>query len=322
MELRSLLLVSFVALVILFLQVQPNSQQRSGNPSFDVDTTNILLRNRFPDFVLFRRSPKTGSSSMAPALATALRQWHYEPISPVEKAIQYGVLHWTRIKNPQQRFLFLYHNDFSRADLPEKNVLIVDTIRDGFSQITSQCRFAKRAKTCGKDMIDCLKGEMLLNVTKYRWGKLEQETSENYIDIPLSSAHPALSTTALRSVFPDIELDVQRYNYKRTTCNRTEELEKVYNMYGKELDRQVENLAIRLLIVSGYKVRLRNIENISVWKFLDEAERHERTKYNFKQRIESYDYNEEVKALRDDWKNSWEIKYGEVKWRNRSRKNG
>ena len=142
------------------------------------------------------------------------------------------------------------------------------------------------------------------------------------MDIPLSSAHPALSTTTIRSVFPGIELNVERYNYRNTTCNRTGELEKVYNKYGKKLDRQVDSLAVRLLIVAGYKFSPKKARGISIWKFLDEAERHKRNKYNFKQTIESSSYNEEMKALRGKWKNSWRIKGGEVKWKDQSEKNG
>ena len=65
--------------------------------------------------------------------------------------------------------------------------MITDTIRDGFEQITSLCRFWLNVKGCDEEMKRFFEDGRIVEQMRYRWGGELEENEQSYIDLPLSS---------------------------------------------------------------------------------------------------------------------------------------
>lgn len=140
-------------------------------------------------------------------------------------------------------------------------VVIADTIRDGFQQITSYCRHMRGFSACDASLIPCIQSRLARAQMLYRFAGNEKETTDTYIDLPLSSSHPALSSTVLRSVYPEMEpLRIDRYNAHRYACRSSKfpELLAAYRDAGLEqLDEHVDMLRKRMLLIAGYPTEVR-----------------------------------------------------------------
>lgn len=292
----------------------------------------------FPALLIYRRSMKTGSSSMCEALLQALQPRGYVTLSYKPPQLR-TVLHHLYVRNdltsltlssardgrpvdPSQtvrnkfasafsaqfssnesrrvrtvdddaaftpRVLLVQHNDFVKSVHPDRDALIIDTFRSGYEQITSFCTHMQRVPSC--DDIEAMQDCLLSNVSRaqnwYRWAGRRAEDDDTYIDLPLSSAHPALSTTVFRTVFPGAILNISIYNHRGSTCLEHEALKQIYNEYYSELESQVQTLQHRMLLIAGYPTVVskkglgKNYPKkmFSYRDMLDAAEREERRKY-------------------------------------------
>lgn len=94
-----------------------------------------------------------------------------------------------------------------------------------------------------------------MEAARYRFPSSDFERADNYIDLPLSAAHPTLSMLALRSIFPNLTLSLHRYWTRNSTCPEIPAVRAAYNQYFCFLDAQVEKLQLRLLVLAGYPTK-------------------------------------------------------------------
>lgn len=218
---------------------------------------------------------------MLTALLEEIRPLGYEPLYYEQGEEMDAVVRneWYR---PTSRRLFVAeHNHVTRAYHPRRDAVIADTVRDGYDQITSYCRYVQKVRKCdGDEMLACLRNENTTLEKTYRWAGREMEDDDTYINLPLSSAHPALSTTVLRTVFPNVTLEVAMFNVKRSACARIESVEQVYNELYSALDEQVYMLRQRMLVLAGYPYKAdKNYGNIGIEDMMKEANRLEAEKH-------------------------------------------
>lgn len=253
-----------------------------SSSSVDETVATEIAPASWPELFIFRRTKKTGSSSMMNALMDALQPLGYYAMPHMPDEMDAFIRNEFRRPRPR-RLMVLHHNSVTRNVHPRRAALIADTLRDGYSHVTSYCRYMRKVKNCGEAMVRCLRCNTTQLQNTYRWAFRQREDSDTYIDLPLSSAHPALSTKVLRSVFPNITLRVQRFNVKGTACNdRDVVLRAVYNQLYQQLDAQVDVLKRRLLVIAGYSYSTRkSIEKgVSLDDILDAAERIESRNYD------------------------------------------
>lgn len=246
-----------------------------------------------PALFIFRRTRKTGSSSMVEALLSSVASsYGYVPLPfryrDINRALRLEYIRRDgQTRGP--RIMVVNHNDITRTFHPKRDVVIADTIRDGFEQITSYCRHIRGVPDCGRYIDACMRSPSTRNQAFYRWAGRPKEDEDTYIDLPLSSAHAMLSTAVLRTVYPNISpLQIDYYNVRNSTCEDTKHLRDVYNIYFKHLDEQVDDLKRRLLLVAGYPTTLAASvppslrKAISINDLLDAAEIHERRRMHIR----------------------------------------
>ena len=271
----------------------------SGRTSGSTAHEPVVPPNLVPDVVIFRKTKKTGSTSGLDAIMRGLILEGYIVLhnhSNVMEDIVRAEAH-----RPSPRKLFVaHHNAISRAHTGNLFTVITDTVKDGFQQMTSFCRYFSKVKECDSDeMRACLRSWKGQNW--YRWAGRRKEDSETYIDLPLSSAHPALSTTVFRRVFPNITLDFPRNNALGSSCEEIPSIRKVYDEIYSELDLQVLKLRKRMLTLAGYPSE---VQGYSIVQLLDAAERAEQTKYNLSRHKPTKQFGEMVDNARvttRDW---------------------
>lgn len=254
--------------------------------------------NDVPALFIFRRTRKTGSSSMVEALLSSVASsYGYVPLPfryrDINRALSLEYIRRDGQTNGP-RIMVVNHNDITRNFHPRRDVVIADTIRDGFEQITSYCRHIRRVPDCGKYIEACMRLPSTQDQAIYRWAGRSKEDEDTYIDLPLSSAHPMLSTAVLRTVYPNISpLQIDYYNVRNSACENTTHLRDVYNVYFKHLDEQVDDLKRRLLLIAGYPTTLaasvprRLRKAISLNNLLDAAEIQERKRNHFPPQLSS-----------------------------------
>lgn len=158
---------------------------------------------------------------------------------------------------PNPRRLFIAeHNGITRSDYRGRYVIIIDTIRDGYQQMTSYCRYVQNTSMCNHDLVRCLQRNDSIKQNWYRWAGKGSEDEDTYIDLPLSSAHPHLSAAVFKSIFPTATIRLKRYNVWNSACPENKLLRDVYSKLYSELDRQVVMLKRRMLTIAGYPYRL------------------------------------------------------------------
>lgn len=270
-----LLLYNHLSLSPYFLATFPT--RISDHADLSVDTTTALVSDThaYPDLFIYRRTKKTGSSSMREALLVALEPYGYRPI-PYRMDSLAAILHQTYLRpsSTAKRIILIQHNSITRDIHSRKNAVIADTIRNGFARITSHCRHVQHVQTCGEDMIQCLQSNVTFNEIYFPWAGQSHENFDNYIDLPLSSAHPALSTAVIRTVFPNLTLHMHKYNLRSTACEETLQLRHVYNKYYSLVDKQVATLQRRMLTLAGYPTSFHDEnKNYTLDDMLDAAER-------------------------------------------------
>lgn len=261
-----------------------------------------MLNMSYPELFIFRKSKKTGGSSMINALMDALEPLGYVPLPKKRDEMDISVRN-EYVRPSPRRLMLVQHNKVTRAHHPRRRAVIADTIRDGLPQVLSYCRHMRAVQDCfGPAMLKCLRRRASHQLA-YRWARRDREDEDTYIDLPMSPAHPALSTAVLRTVFPKIPpLRILRYNDRGLGCekelrtaslNETEQhgKEAVLQMYHElfgPLDGQIDDLKRRMLSVAGYPVLVREThggaarESVAQGKMLskvvDEAERIEAQK--------------------------------------------
>lgn len=261
-----------------------------------------MLNAPYPELFIFRKSKKTGSSSMMNALMDVLEPLGYVPLPKKRDEMDISVRN-EYIRPSPRRLMLVQHNKVTRAHHPHRRAIIADTIRDGLPQVLSYCRHMRQVSYCfGPDMLRCLRRRAPSQLA-YRWARRDSEDEDTYIDLPLSPAHPALSTTVLRTVFPMIpRLRILHYNERGLGCeaelrtpsrNRTEQRgkEAVLHTYDELfglLDGQIDELKRRMLSVAGYPVLVRDgrggaarevvAQGAMLSEVVDEAERMEARK--------------------------------------------
>lgn len=207
---------------------------------------------QLPDIILYRRTKKSGSTSMVKTLRSSLGKLGYVDVNLVNPSMQW-IARAASVNAVHKRYLFSNHNNLVRSDFRSKHVVILDTLRDGYKQITSFCRHVKLVNECGPDLEECMLSNSTLDQIKFRWAGRESEDDDTYIDIPLSSAHPYLSTKALRSIVPNLTIDLKsRINVQNSSCPELPNLRAIYTQYYSDLDKQVKELKQRLLVITGY----------------------------------------------------------------------
>lgn len=236
-----------------------------------------------PRLLIYRRSHKTGSTSMAAALLEIVEPLGYVGIQLASSEAGTTRL-FTNLHIPRGRPVFLFsHNAVTRDVTTRPDVVIMDTFRDGYEQITSFCRAKRRVASCDEALANCVANDSVtLRHLYYRWAGREEEDDDTFIDVPLSSQYPALSTTALRTVFPHAVLHIDHYRKKNSTCPEVPSLRAIYQQRFAALDQQVDKLSRRLLIIAGYPHEVVNGEQntLTLSEMLDMAEDMERLKYN------------------------------------------
>lgn len=216
---------------------------------------------------------------MLTALLEALEPLGYRGMYVKAEWMDIKVRNEFRQPHPR-RLLVSEHNRITRAYHPTRSAVIADTIRDGYEQMTSFCRYVKKVPNCDDQLIKCLRSKNTISQIKYRWAGNEEEDEDTYIDLPLSSAHPALSTTVFRTVFPNAILRVQAYNVVNSSCPESEDLRATYRSLYRELDLQVLRLRRRMLVLAGYPPELpKGCSKCKVTDLVDAAEKIERLKY-------------------------------------------
>ena len=241
----------------------------------------ISSRPEYPDVFIYRRTKKTGSSSMLEALLSQLKPLGYVGLYSTNDRMAMQVRFEYSGHSPR-RLLVAEHNRITKSIHPQRSAIIADTIRDGYNQMTSYCRFVMKVKSCkGDEMLQCLNSREALRQNEYRWADRASEDEDTYIDMPLSTEHPALSTTIFRKVFPNATLDVKKFNVKGSTCEEDKEIRDLYmKKYGK-LEQQILRLRQRMLILAGYPEKGDESNGkISIEDMLDEADKREQKKYD------------------------------------------
>lgn len=257
-----------------------------------------------PEVIIFRRSKKTGSSSMLNELIHQTAPHNYTPLY-YGPQMMVDAVRAESLKAHPPRLLIAQHNRITRAITRPRKTVIADTILDGYTQVTSYCRYFEKVSNCDDQMINCLASTNTRHLNRYRWAGRPWEDEDTYMDLPLSSAHPALSTTVFRYVLPDALLDVQRINSVGSACPEDHRLRSVYNKFYKELDQQVDRLRVRMLAMTGYPVVADRNLNFTVEMMLDKAEELEKPKYNFGEQRKSKSMSDSIKTL---WKQKTEWK--------------
>lgn len=234
-----------------------------------------------PDLFIYRRTKKSGSSSMLTELLEILMPLGYQPLYLNEMSMDVVVRH-EFIRSSPRRLLVAEHNKITRQHHPHRHAVIADTVRDGYAQITSYCRYVNHVERCDDQVINCIRDNSTLRQITYRWADRLQEDEDTYIDLPLSSAHPALSTTILRTVFPGVVVREAMYNVKSSSCADIPQIRDVYNSFYKQLDAQVLMLRRRMLQIAGHVdlVRKSQLSNTSMEELLEQAEYRERDRYS------------------------------------------
>lgn len=232
---------------------------------------------QLPEVIIYRRTKKTGSSSMLAQLLKMLDGKGYTALYHERHQLRAAVRGENSATWPKKLFIAT-HNDISRNDTGGRRTVIIDTVLDGYRQVTSFCRFGKHVEKCDAELVKCLEGRSALNQQHYRWAGRTWEDASTYIDIPLSSAHPALSTTAIRRIFANATLDVGRLNAVGSGCGEVPALRETYNRLYTKLDLQVDLLRARLLVLTGYPLLVTK-GDVSMAELLDRAEMLEREKY-------------------------------------------
>lgn len=279
------------------------SQFASANPIAYASTPGSVSvhdgQHDYPPVFIYRRTKKTASSSMLTALIDVLSPYQYVPLYHIPEEISHVVRRESRIVllHNRRRLLVAQHNHLRRSIHPQSNAIIADTIRPGYEQITSFCRYVKNLSKCDDDlMLSCLKHPATISQITYRWAGDNVESSDTYIDIPLSSAHPALSTTVFRSFFPLTPqqianrtsplLDIQYFNVHNSTCPEIPSIKKLYDQLYVQLDKDIDRLAHRLLVLAGYTTIIDpslEKDKLSMFDLLDAAERLEKDRINWTQ---------------------------------------
>lgn len=276
----------------------PRGHRVSSNPYAARAPTDM------PDLVIFRRTKKSGSSSILNALMRTLIPLGYEPIPLKNFELITGVMNEYRRAFPR-KLMTVHHNKVTKSMHPNPSkVVIVDSIRDGFSQITSYCRHMRHVESCNASIIPCITGSLAQIQAKYRFVGSLEENQFTYIDLPLSSQHPALSTTVMRSVFPNIPLlPIERYNKRNTACaHDIPELKQAYDRSFVDLERQIDMLRKRMLTIAGYPVQVEKYGSpkVDINELMDAAEQLEEVKYGGKRQarqISPYDKSQLVADL-------------------------
>lgn len=253
-------------------------KQGSAIKFSDADLKNVSYPNleSLPDLIIFRKSKKTGSSSMVTEIIREIIPLGYNPIYDWGPETNWKV-RLEAVKPKRSKIIVLEHNDVVRSDFPGGKVIIIDTIRDGYKQVTSYCRHFGRVKTCGSEMEECLRTRSTRSQVRYRWASRSKEDRDTYIDLPLSSAHPLLSSKVLKTFFPNVSLNTRNWNVRNTTCPEIPNLRYIYSSLYSDLEEQVQSLRRRMLIIAGYPYKDLG-RNISIEEKMDAAERIEGTK--------------------------------------------
>lgn len=260
----------------------------------------------FPDVFIFRRTRRTGSLSMLEALVHVLRDKGYVPLYYNQDRMSYAVRAENMRSNPR-RLLILQHNRVTRRHTRGRKAVIADTVYDGFQQITGFCRFFMKVEGCKEGMLRCLQSENARAQKSYRWAGDLNEADDTYIDLPLSSDHPALSTTVFRTVYPNTLLEVQKVTAAGSTCEETPELQAVYEKHFFRYERQIEVLRSRLLALTGYPIRAADGANTTLADMMDAAEEIEKQRYTFgkySSKRKAGDAKEELKQAGVEWTRS------------------
>lgn len=248
--------------------------RRTSAPNLDP-----LPPSNGPEVIVFRRTRKTGSSSMLSELIREFTLLGYETLNEPPPEMKWRVRK-EDIKIKRGRLFVAEHNDITRADYHRGQVVIIDTVRDGYQQVTSFCRYLKKIRTCNKLIEECMESNASLVQNRYRWGGRPEEDDDTYIDLPISSAHMYLSTTVLRTIFPEITLRPLQINVMKSSCPENGSLRKIYRRLYGELDEQVNMLKKRMLVIAGYPFRLHAGTKIkSLDELLDAADLAEKAKY-------------------------------------------
>ena len=186
------------------------------------------------------------------------------------------------VSHTPRKLLILEHNQITKAHHPQRSAIIADTVRDGYKQMTSFCRYVIGVRKCtGDEMLQCLNSSEALRQNSYRWTYREKEDGDTYIDLPLSSEHPSLSTTIFRRVFPNATLDLKMFNAKGSACAENEEIRQMYRNKYQKLEKQITVLRKRMLILAGYpEVADESNGKITIVDMLDEADKREQQKYD------------------------------------------
>lgn len=236
----------------------------------------------YPGLFIYRRSNQTGSASMSNALLTALQGLGYEPVQSQGESMEIVVRN-EFVKHAPRRLLVLSQNAITRAAHPRGKVVIADTFSYGFAQVTSQCRHMIYNGSCGDAVVRCMRAEPMKSLVRYRFADNEEEDEDTYVDLPLSALHPALSTTVLRTVYPQIRIDIGVPDIENAACAETLRLREVYDKVYGELERQMDSLKMRMLVIAGYPVEVagRRGRNFTLDDMLEAAERKELEKYPY-----------------------------------------
>lgn len=265
--------------------------------------------SHLPQVIVYRRTKKTASSSMLEELLKVTTQHGYVSLYHSGPRMKEVVRAEYLAPNPRRLFV-AEHNAVTRDETAGRKTLIIDTIMDGYRQVTSYCRYVKkvRMRHCDEQLIKCLEGPAL-SQSNYRWAGKSHEDISTFIDMPLSSEHPALSTTAFQRVFENSVLDVKKRNSVGSACPEDPKIRAVYNKWYKRLDRQINKLRIRLLALAGYPANSKD-GNVSITEMMDKAEELERRRY-----LEDLDYVfGEHEATREVSEEHIDLKRGELTW--------
>ena len=217
------LYVSTVSNKYVFTQYTENAEASGGRGQ------TVEALNRTADVVMFRKTMKTGSTSALTAILESLLPKGYFALHN-ETLVISDIVRGEVLSPSPRKLLISSHNNISREHTGNLFTVIIDTVKDGFDQMTSYCRYIRKVKDCeSEEMTNCLRSAVSQNQNRHRWTGRRREDTQTYIDLPICIAHPALSTTIFRRVFPDVTLDFPHINVRGSACDELTSLRKFYD---------------------------------------------------------------------------------------------
>lgn len=208
-----------------------------------------------PQLIIFRQT--TRAPRMIMKIVSFFESHRYKTVgvSGVETGTEVDALTRNEFIRPFPRHLFTTGGHVTKTYHPERNTLTIALFSHGANE------------NCSMSI-------------KNAWLATKNEDDDSYIDLPLSPRHPAISTTAFRTLFPSRRDALFKFQQEMVICDNFSSTEIRKRDYYTEVKGR-STLMERLLVITGYPFvanRSHTGAPISLMEMLDAAEELERIK--------------------------------------------